>query len=59
MVSTFEIRAGGLPVASTSGPRERALAEALHYFTQYALDATEDEPVEMVEVLTIMSTENK
>ncbi|WP_454751634.1 hypothetical protein [Cupriavidus necator] len=51
----FEIRAGGWQMAGASGPRETALAEALNYYRQYAFDATEDEPVELVEVIVIMT----
>lgn len=49
----FEIRVGGIHMAGASGPRERALQEAQRYFRQYAFDATEDEPVQLVEVIEI------
>lgn len=51
----FEIRVGGIHMAGASGPRELALQEAQRYFRQYAFDATEDEPVQLVEVIEVAS----
>ncbi|KDR25477.1 hypothetical protein [Caballeronia zhejiangensis] len=50
----FEIRQGGMTVAATEGPGVDAYRDAVHYFWQYQQDATEDEPVEMVELTTVM-----
>jgi hypothetical protein len=50
----FEVRQGGMTVAATEGPRKDAYRDAVHYFWQYQQDATEDEPVEMVELITVM-----
>lgn len=50
----FEIRQGGMTVAATEGPGADAYRDAVHYFWQYQPDATEDEPVEMVELTTVM-----
>jgi hypothetical protein len=41
----FEIWQGGIPVASTSGPRERAWADACHYAMMYGQDG----PCEIIE----------
>ena len=53
----FEIRHGGLVVAAVEGPMDSALNEAEGYYFQYAFDATEDEPVELVYVYTFRTTE--
>jgi hypothetical protein len=55
-IANFEIRMGGMQVAGASGPRETALMEAERYYLQYAFDATEDEPVELVEVVILKTT---
>jgi hypothetical protein len=43
--ATFEVHQDGTPVAMASGPRERALAEAMHYAAVYGQDG----PVEVFE----------
>ena len=43
-----------MTVAATEGPGVDAYRDAVHYFWQYQQDATEDEPVEMVELTTVM-----
>jgi hypothetical protein len=53
----FEVRAGGMVVAAASGPYQRSLSEAMNYFRQYSFDATEDEPVELVQVVVVLSTD--
>lgn len=53
----FEVRQGGMTVASTEGPYQDAYRDAIHYFWQYQQDATDDEPVEMVELISIMRFE--
>jgi len=52
-MADFEVRQGGMVVASVSGPEEQATNDAWHYFHQYAPDATEDAPVELVRVIPI------
>lgn len=58
-MAEFEIRCAGMVMASASGPRESTLAEAMRYFAQYAQDATEEDPVELVEVIRIAEAAGK
>ena len=48
----FEVRQDGMMVAGASGPRDRALREALHYAQVYGQDG----PVELVEIVPIALT---
>ena len=45
----FEVWQDGMPVAGSSGPRERALAEAMHYAQVYGQDG----PVSVCEVVRL------
>lgn len=47
----FEVRQDGMTVAMSSGPRERALADIMHYASVYSQDG----PVEVVEMVVIAS----
>lgn len=56
-MAEFEVRHGGMTVAAVSGEKERAYREAWNYYEQYLEDATEDEPVELVEVILVATTD--
>jgi hypothetical protein len=51
----FEVRQEGMLVAMSSGPRDRALADIMHYASVYAQDG----PVEVVEIVVIATIPNE
>ncbi|WP_250512652.1 hypothetical protein [Caballeronia sp. INDeC2] len=56
-MADFEIRKGGMVLAATSGPKDVAYRDAVHYYWQYVEEATEEEPVELVELHVLMTTD--
>lgn len=56
-MSEFEIRKAGMVLAATSGPEADAYRDAVHYYWQYVEEATPDEPVELVELHVLMTTD--